>query len=147
MNRLKSLRNDKNLLQKDIAKLLKMSQNGYSQYETERNDISTYLLKFFSNYYDVSIDYILGITDTREKYKPSKIIKTNNNMNRLKDIRDDLDLNRSEVAKILGMSQTGYSAYETGFCDIPNKVLKTLANHYRVSADYILYVTDERKTH
>ena len=45
MNRLKDLRKDKKLLQIDIAKILKISQNGYSQYETETNDIPTKMLK------------------------------------------------------------------------------------------------------
>ena len=41
MNRLKDLREDKDMYQKDIAKVLGMSQTGYSQYETETNDIPT----------------------------------------------------------------------------------------------------------
>ena len=45
MNRLRDLREDKDLLQKDIAKVLNMSQTGYSQYETETNDIPTEILK------------------------------------------------------------------------------------------------------
>ena len=45
MNRLRELREDKDLYQKDIAKVLNMSQTGYSQYETETNDIPTDILK------------------------------------------------------------------------------------------------------
>lgn len=45
MNRLKDLREDKDMFQKDIAKILDMSQTGYSQYETETNDIPTEVLK------------------------------------------------------------------------------------------------------
>ena len=147
MNRLKELRNENDLLQIDLAKKLNISQNGYSQYETETNDIPTYILKKLSTFYNVSIDYLLCLTNIKDKYKSSKILKTFNNMNRLKEIRDDLDLNQVSIAKIIGMSQTGYSAYETYFCDIPTKVLKKLAIYYNVSIDYILYVTDERKPH
>ena len=56
MNRLKELRNENNLLQIDLAKKLNISQNGYSQYETETNDIPTYILKKLSTFYNVSID-------------------------------------------------------------------------------------------
>ena len=40
-------------------------------------------------------------------------------MNRLRDLREDADLNQTQVAKFLGMSQTGYSKYETEENDIP----------------------------
>ena len=147
MNRLKSLRLENNLLQKDLANFLNMSQNGYSQYENEITDISTLKLKKLANYYKVSIDYILGLTDINTSYKPSKIINISNNMNRLRDIREDKDLLQKDMAKILNMSQTGYSPYETGFCDIPTKILKKLALYYNVPIDYLLYLTDERKPH
>ena len=147
MNRLKELRKEKNLLQKDIATFLKMSQNGYSQYETEITDISTTILRHLSEFYNVSIDYILCLTNIKDRYLSSKMITPTNYMNRLKDIRDDLDLNQFKVANILNMSQTGYSAYEVGICDIPTKVLKKLALYYDVPIDYILYLTDERIPH
>jgi len=47
---------------------------------------------------------------------------------RIRDLREDRDLNQTEVAKMLGMSQTGYSKYETGENDIPTTVLIKLAN-------------------
>ena len=63
MNRLKDLREDKDLLQKDIAKYLNMSQTGYSKYEVGTNDIPTEILKKLASYYDTSIDYLLCLTD------------------------------------------------------------------------------------
>ena len=69
MNRLKDLREDKDLLQKDIAKVLNMSQTGYSKYEVGTNDIPTNVLIKLSYFYNVSVDYILGLTNTKERYK------------------------------------------------------------------------------
>ncbi len=66
-------------------------------------------------------------------------------MNRLRELREDNDLLQKDVAKILNMSQNGYSSYETGRLDIPTDVLKKLAAYYHTSIDYILYLTDERK--
>ena len=43
---------------------------------------------------------------------------------------------------MLGMSQTGYSKYETGENDIPTAILIKLAKYYNVSVDYILGLTD-----
>ena len=59
-------------------------------------------------------------------------------MNRLRDLREDADLNQTRVAQFLGMSQTGYSKYETGENDIPTQVLIKLAGFYKTSTDYIL---------
>ena len=145
MNRLKELRNEKKLFQTDFAKIIGMSQGGYSQYETEVTDIPTSMLKKFSKYYNVSIDYILYLTNVREAYKKSKVDYSN--LNRLKDIREDRDLLQKDIAKILNMSQNGYSQYETNTLDISTKVLKKLSEFYNVSVDYLLYMTDERKPH
>lgn len=64
--------------------------------------------------------------------------------NRLRDLREDADLNQTQLAKILGMSQTGYSKYETGENDIPTQVLIKLAEFYKTSIDYILGVSDQK---
>lgn len=71
MNRLKELCEDKDLFQKDIAKYLNMSQTGYSQYETETNDIPTEILRNLADYYNTSIDYMLYRTDERKPYPRS----------------------------------------------------------------------------
>ena len=62
---------------------------------------------------------------------------------RIRDLREDKDLNQTQVAKIIGMSHTGYSKYETGENDIPTAILIKLADFYDVSVDYILNRTDE----
>lgn len=77
MNRLKELREDKDLFQKDVAKYLNMSQTGYSQYETETNDIPTEILRNLADYYNTSIDYLLYRTDERKPY-PKSILSKNN---------------------------------------------------------------------
>ncbi len=64
---------------------------------------------------------------------------------RIRNLREDKDLNQTEIAKMLGMSQTGYSKYETGENDIPTSVLIKLANFYNTSIDYLLDQTDNPK--
>ena len=61
---------------------------------------------------------------------------------RIRDLREDKDLNQTKVADMLKMSQTGYSKYETGENDIPTQVLIKLADFYGVSIDYILGQTN-----
>ena len=64
---------------------------------------------------------------------------------RLRDLREDHDLSQKELAKIIGMSQTGYSKYETGENDIPTSILIALARFYEVSIDYLLGETGEKQ--
>ena len=64
---------------------------------------------------------------------------------RLRDLREDRDMSQTEMAKILNMSQTGYSKYETGANDVPTQVLIELANYHNTSVDYLLGLTNDRK--
>ncbi len=64
---------------------------------------------------------------------------------RLRDLREDKDLNQTQVARYLGMSQTGYSKYETGENDVPTEILIKLADFYGTSIDYILGQTNNPK--
>ena len=57
---------------------------------------------------------------------------------RLRDLREDMDMNQTEIAKLLHTSQTVYSRYERGFQTIPIEHLLILADFYKVSTDYIL---------
>ncbi len=66
--RLRDLREDKDLTQKQLAAILGMSQTGYSKYETGENDISTQALSRLADFYGVSTDYLLGRTDVRTPY-------------------------------------------------------------------------------
>jgi len=74
MNRLRDLREDNDLTQKEVATYLNMSQNGYSHYEVGRLDIPTSILRKLAEYYNTSIDYLLYETDIRERY-PKSIMK------------------------------------------------------------------------
>lgn len=67
-DRIRELREDHDLRQVDIAKILKMSQTGYSKYETGENDVPTAVLIALARYYHVSVDYLLGLTNNTEPY-------------------------------------------------------------------------------
>lgn len=69
MNRLKELRNEKGLLQSDIAKIINKSDRTVGFYETEERDMGTETLAILSSFFNVSIDYLLGKTDVRNPGK------------------------------------------------------------------------------
>lgn len=63
--RIKDLREDMDLSQADVADILNCSQAAYSYYENGKRDIPTIVLIKLSNLYHCSIDYLLGISDTK----------------------------------------------------------------------------------
>ena len=66
--RIRDLREDRDLLQKDVAAYLKCTQVCYSNYETGKRDIPTEVLRILADFYHVSIDYLLGQTGRKEPY-------------------------------------------------------------------------------
>ena len=67
-NRLRDLREDKDLKQKDIAELLQVHQTTYSDYELGRVNVPISALHRLADYYGVSIDYLLGRTKEKQPY-------------------------------------------------------------------------------
>ena len=70
-NRLRDLREDKDMKQKDLADLLKIHQTTYSDYELGRLNIPVATLHILADFYNVSIDYLLGRTNRKDPY-PNK---------------------------------------------------------------------------
>ncbi len=67
--RLKDLREDRDLVQKEIAAVLGIDQRVYSNYETGRREIPTRLLMIPADFYNTSTDYILGRTNNPDPYE------------------------------------------------------------------------------
>lgn len=72
VKRLKDLRQDKDLLQKDIAKMINTTQQYYSEYELGIRLIPIDKLDILANFYETSIDYILGRTNEKKAYPKKK---------------------------------------------------------------------------
>ena len=75
MNRIKDLREEKDLRQQDIAEYLKMSQRNYSYYERGIAALTEEVLTKLADFYKTSIDYLLCRTDERKPYKKSILTK------------------------------------------------------------------------
>ena len=68
--RIRNLREDHDLKQEDLAKLLHCTQACYSNYENGKRDIPTEVLRTLAHLYNVSIDYLLGETNQKSPYPP-----------------------------------------------------------------------------
>ena len=66
--RIKSLREDHDLTQKQISKLLNISQVAYSYYELNKRSIPLELLCKLADFYNTSVDYLIGLTNERRAY-------------------------------------------------------------------------------
>lgn len=71
MYRIRDLREDRDLSQAEIAKVLKTTQQQYSKIETGKADISGEKLCLLAEFYNVSVDYILGLTKDARKLRPN----------------------------------------------------------------------------
>ena len=67
--RIRDLREDSDLKQKDLAKVLSCSQQVYSNYELGQRDIPTDILIALAEFYKTNVDYLLGLTNNKKYYK------------------------------------------------------------------------------
>jgi transcriptional regulator with XRE-family HTH domain len=74
LERLKEIRKDNDYTQIEIARILGITQVQYSRYETGERLIPITLLIKLADYYNVSVDYLLGLTDIRKPYPKSILI-------------------------------------------------------------------------
>lgn len=74
INRLKEIREDNDLTQEDVAKILKTTQQQYSKYELGSRTIPIDKLNILAKFYKTSIDYLISETDERKPY-PKSILK------------------------------------------------------------------------
>lgn len=65
---IRNLREDNDLSQKDIAQYLNIKQNTYSRYETNERNIPLEIIEKLADYYNTSVDYLMGRTDEKKPY-------------------------------------------------------------------------------
>lgn len=70
--RIRNLREDRDLKQREIAALLNVTQTSYSRYELGQREIPTEILITLARFYDVSLDYLVGETDIKRRYPEKK---------------------------------------------------------------------------
>ena len=135
--RIYDLRVDNDLLQKDIAKILGVNKNTYPHWEAGLYEIPLQVIDKLSTYYNVSIDYLTGLTNNKET-KRGKI-----NLDllpiRLKEIRLKNKLSQEQIGLgVEGFSQINCSRYESGKIIIPFSKLFYFAKKFNVSIDYLM---------
>lgn len=136
--RIRDMREDSDKLQKDVADYLGVTRSAYGKYETGKNNIPIDKLIMLAEYYDVSVDFLLGEARSLARHT----VSAEKRGNRLREIRKKYNLNQTQLAKKINMSQMGYSKYETGEILLHTRLLIKLSRIYNVSIDYLLGLTD-----
>ena len=140
--RMKDLREDRDLSQEDIAKVLQTTQEQISKYETGRQMMGIDKYMKLAKYYNISLDYLTGLINTPKK------LYWNENMDifqRMKDLREDHDLSQEDIAKVLQTTREQVSKYETGKQMMGADKYIKLAKYYNVSLDYLMGLIDTPK--
>ena len=141
---LKQMRTEKKLTQNDIANILKITRGLYSQYEIADKIIPLSHLNALSNYFNLSLDYLLGLSTVKNYKHEKKEIDINLFQIRLKQLRKENKLTQEKLAIILNTSHSVISAYENGKNLILTSFLYSICQHFSISADYLLGKTDEK---
>lgn len=142
---LKKLRIEKNLTQKEIAKILNIAKQTYNHYELQENILPIKHINTISNFYNVSIDYILGLTSTPNYPNSKKGINNIEAGNRLKEFRKENKLTQVKLASILNTTFSSIAFNEKGRNLIATPFLYTICKNYKISADYLLGKIDNPK--
>lgn len=136
--RLKSLRTYDLITQKEIANYLKISEKTYGLYETQEKIIPLKHLNALCNYFNVSIDYMLGLSPTKQYEKSKENINLKTLSNRLKKFRKENNITLTQLANKINAHYTTLSNYENGKNLISTSFLYDLCKNYHISADYLL---------
>ena len=142
-NRLEDLRELSDLTKKDISKILGVSDSIYARWENGKDFIPTRRLYQIAKFYNVNIDYILGLTNKKLEINSSKI-SIDVSSKRSREIRLDSKKSLRDFADRFNTSGSTWCAYENGKVLILGAFLLELCQRYNVSADWILGITDEK---
>lgn len=131
------IREDLGLKQKDIANILNITQQSYSLWENGTKIIPLKHLNSLCNYYNVSMDYMLGLSNTRHYDVINTDIDKSSIGKRLREFRIKNNVTQMELAKLLNTTHSTISAYESGKTTILTAFAYEICKRYNISMDYL----------
>ena len=136
--RMKEIREEAGLKQKDIAEIMNVTKGSYSMWECGTDTIPLRRLNQFCNYFDVSIDYVVGFNNKKKYSNAKPDIKIKITGENLKKIRTKKGLTQVAIADALNINQPTWNRYENSKSLILTVVLVENAKKYHYSIDKIL---------
>lgn len=135
-HRLKELRKEKSISQRDLANALKLSPSTIAMYEVGQREPDNEILNRIADYFNVTTDYLLGRTD--EKNKPGGLLMSVGFGKRLREMREKKGLTQAELAKIASLGESTISFYESGKREPNYEVLVALADILDTTPNYLI---------
>ena len=133
MNRLKELRKEKKLTQKELAEETDIPYRTLQRWENGESQIKPEKAEKLANFFGVSIAHLLG-------YEDNDFEKAN--QNRLKELRKEKKDTQAELANLMGVNVKTISRWEKGEFEIKPAQAKMLADYFGVSETYLLGYSD-----
>jgi hypothetical protein len=131
--RLRDIREDNDINQVRMAEILGVNRSAYSLWELGINIIPLNYLAFFADYFDYSIDYVLGLTNVRRKNNLIKGFDLKILGNNLKEVRIKNSLSQEDMARILNVTQPCITRYEKGLICISTSNIYKISKEFKIS--------------
>lgn len=136
ITKLKDIREDNDISQVQMAEILGVNRSTYSLWELGINIIPLKSLCNFADYFNYSIDYVLGLTNIRKNpnlIKGLDLIKLGEN---IKKIRLQNELSQENIASMIGVTQACITRYEKGLICI------STSNLYKLSKEFKIFLSE-----
>ena len=138
-SRLAMIREKKELSQREVAKILHVGKSTYARWETGEQVISLNHLNDFCEYFKVTMDYVLNLSNQNNFNNNTYNQEINKNIigKNIKLVRKKYQLTQKELAKVINTSQSTISSYEKGKTLILTVFIYNLALNFNLSVDKI----------
>lgn len=143
-DKIKYIREEKELTQKEMADILNVTRSAYSLWEINKNIIPLVKLNEFCNKFSLSLDYVVNLSNIKNKQLNYCEINIKELGKRLKQVRKELKLTQEKLAQKFNTTHSAISAYENGITLIPTIFLIQFAMLSKVSLDWFCGKTDNK---
>jgi len=126
------------LTQKELGKILGVSDSTVSGWETAKDTMPLEKMIIFCNLYNYSLDFLTGLSRKNEKYNRLEKVDMKEVGKKLKELRKNLKMSQTKIADECSISQSAYSNYEIGNHLITSLVIYTLCKNHKLSIDVLL---------
>lgn len=141
--KIKDLREEYDLTQLKMSEIMNVSKSNYARWETNESIIPLKHLINLCNYFNVSMDYITGLSKEKNYIIINKKLNKELIGKRLKEFRENNNLTQEELAKQINTSHSTISAYESGKTMLLTAFAYDICKKYNISLDYLCGRTDK----